>query len=475
MTTVTTRSIATTQDKQYLRKINEELYKRNFELAVKNKTLTLLRVLYEISTHSLGPEELARKLTHEIRVALNLQMVSIFVIDQPQKSVLPVALSTLEAIQPHVNVIEDDLAALNIPLNEKTNILAQVVRAKKFKQSKRLYPLLQPFIAKTKVDQLQTDAHIDTCLVFPLRIAQVVQGVLVLALDRPYNSLNQYEKEALDSLVDVVAVALDKAVIYRELQKANLHLKELDRAKSEFMSIASHQLRTPLAGIMGYLSMMVDGDFGVVNKEQTPVMKDVLEATKRLIRMVNIFLNVTRIEAGRFILNYTKVPFHEVIEAMYKELKPTADIKHVTLTYNRTLLPETEVDVDKIKDVVLNLIDNAIKYSPKGSVTVSAESDGKKVHVKVKDTGVGIAKEEARNLFSKFVRGSGIARVEPNGSGLGLFIAKKIVEEHGGRIWVESEGEGAGSTFQFEIPLKASTQALKKVAEMKARVRQGAK
>jgi signal transduction histidine kinase len=134
-----------------------------------------------------------------------------------------------------------------------------------------------------------------------------------------------------------------------------------------------------------------------------------------------------------------------------------------------------EVDVDKIKDVVLNLIDNAIKYSPKGSVAVSAESDGKVVHVMVKDSGVGIAPEEARNLFSKFVRGSGIARVEPNGSGLGLFIAKKITEEHGGRIWVESEGEGKGSTFQFEIPVKADKAALKKVAEMKARVRKSTK
>jgi len=259
-----------------------------------------------------------------------------------------------------------------------------------------------------------------------------------------------------------------------DLREANKKLTELDVAKSEFMSIASHQLRTPLAGIVGYLSMIDSGDFGAVNKEQAPVVKDILEATKRLIRMVNIFLNVTRIEAGRFVLNYTTAPFHDVIEAMYKELKPTADAKHVQLTYTKTELPVVEADVDKMKDVILNLIDNAIKYSPKGAVSVTSDTDGKVVHVMVKDTGVGIEPVEAKNLFSKFVRGSGIARVEPNGSGLGLFIAKKIVEEHGGRIWVESEGEGKGSTFQFEIPLKADKDALKKVAEMKARVRHDA-
>jgi K+-sensing histidine kinase KdpD len=465
----------TADDRPELQKINVELYKRNFELAVKNKTLSLLRRLYEISTYSLEPDELARKLTHEIRVALNLQLVSIFTLNKDDSTISPIALSTLEAIQKHVNPVEDAFAALKIPLTAKKNFLVQVVKTKKQRQQKKLYPLFEPFIDKAKIAALQTNAHIDTCVVFPLMIERKVEGVLVIALDRAYSTLNRYEKEALESLVDVVAVALDKALVYRELQKANEHLQELDKAKSEFMSIASHQLRTPLTGIMGYLSMIDSGDYGAMTKEQAPVVKDILEAPRRLIRMVNIFLNVTRIEAGRFILNYTKVPFHDVIEDMYKELKPTADAKHVTLVYNKTELPVAEVDKDKIKDVVLNLIDNAIKYSPQGSVAVSAESDGKIVHVMVKDTGVGIAPVEAKNLFSKFVRGSGIARVEPNGSGLGLFIAKKIVEEHGGRIWVESEGEGKGSTFQFEIPLKADKEAIKKVEAMKARVRKAAK
>jgi signal transduction histidine kinase len=462
-------------DSKGLQKINVELYKRNFELAVKNKTLSLLRTLYEISTRSLGPEELARKLSHEIRIALNLQLVSIFHVDEESETIFPIALSTLESIQEHVNTVEDELAALKIPFTAKANFLVSTAKGKKQKQTKKLYPLFSPFIPKAKIDAVQKNARIETSIVFPLVISNKTEGMLVIALDREYSTLNLYEKEALESLVNVVAVALDKALLYRQLRLANEHLQELDKAKSEFMSIASHQLRTPLAGIMGYLSMIDGGDYGKVNEEQAPVVKDILEATRRLIRMVNIFLNVTRIEAGRFVLNYTKAPFHDVIEAMYKELKPTADAKHVTLTYEKTELPTVDVDVDKIKDVVLNLIDNAIKYSPKGSVAVSAASDGKTVHVMVKDTGVGIEPVEAKNLFSKFVRGSGIARVEPNGSGLGLFIAKKIVEEHGGRIWVESEGEGKGSTFQFEIPIQADKLALKKVAAMKARVRRDTK
>jgi len=153
---------------------------------------------------------------------------------------------------------------------------------------------------------------------------------------------------------------------------------------------------------------------------------------------------------------------NEIIEAMYKELKPTADKKNVKLTYEKVDLPEVEVDEDKIKDVVLNLVDNAIKYTPEGSVAISATANQRTVRVKVEDTGVGIDKDEAGKLFNKFVRGSDIARVSPNGSGLGLFIAKKVVEGHGGRVWAESDGKGKGSRFYFEIPIVADAEAKKK-------------
>lgn len=309
----------------------------------------------------------------------------------------------------------------------------------------------------------------------PIAAKHEVSGLLFLSRKKSGDAFSNDDVQLLKVIAPQMASAIQKAQLYLEVKEFNIKLKqevdnatadlrtanerlrELDQAKSEFMSIASHQLRTPLAGIMGYVSMIVDGDYGEMQKEQAPILKDILEATKRLTRLVNTFLNATRIEAGRLRIDHLKVPFHEVIEGMYKELKPTADQREVELVNASPELPEVEVDVDKIKDVLLNLIDNAIKYSPNGTVTIDAEMTGagKHVHVMVRDTGVGIPPAEAKNLFSKFVRGSGIAQVEPNGSGLGLFIAKKIVEAHGGRIWAESEGEGKGSVFQFELPVKA--------------------
>jgi signal transduction histidine kinase len=217
---------------------------------------------------------------------------------------------------------------------------------------------------------------------------------------------------------------------------------------------------------MGMRTLLIDGDFGEINPDQKPVINDLLEASQRLARIVNVFLNVTRIEAGRFVMNFSNTtPFDDIIESVYKELKPTAEKKKVELIYEKTPLPKAEVDTDKIKDVLLNLIDNAIKYTPEGSVAISATADDTELSIIVKDTGVGIPPAEAKNLFEKFVRGSGIAQVQPNGSGLGLFIAKRIVEGHAGKIWVESEGPNKGSTFHVTLPLVAAESAKAKTAE----------
>lgn len=257
-----------------------------------------------------------------------------------------------------------------------------------------------------------------------------------------------------------------------DLRIANEHLKELDTAKSEFISIASHQLRTPLTGIMGYLSMMVAGDFGKIDPVQLKILSDVYGASHRLIRIVNIFLNVSRIEAGRFYLDYKQVTFDSVVDEIVMELKPTATKKGITLEVDPSVkaIGNVTVDPDKLKDVCLNLVDNAIKYSQSGTISVSAKKEGLNVHCFVHDQGVGIDPEEAKRLFSKFVRGTGIARVQPNGSGLGLFIAKKVVEEHAGKIWVESEGEGKGSTFQFVIPIKPTKEQIDLQAKIASKV-----
>lgn len=250
---------------------------------------------------------------------------------------------------------------------------------------------------------------------------------------------------------------VELASVNNKLGLANEHLKELDQAKSEFVSIASHQLRTPMTGIMGYLSMMTQGDFGKIKPEHQKILVDLLAESQRMIRLINQFLNVSKIEAGRFSYNKAPVQLEELIEREIKETQKAAvdkGLKIIPKLPSRPL-PKAVADADKLQDVILNLIDNAIKYTDKGTLTVGAEQLGDQLHFFVKDTGIGIKHEDTPELFNKFVRGSGIAQIHPDGSGLGLFIAKSIIDAHGGRIWADSEGEGQGSTFQFTIPINS--------------------
>jgi signal transduction histidine kinase len=240
-----------------------------------------------------------------------------------------------------------------------------------------------------------------------------------------------------------------------DLQEANMRLRELDKAKSEFLSIASHQLRTPISALKGYLSMMLDGDFGKVPDNIRKVISDLFESASRLARLINVFLNVSRIESGRLKLEKHPLQIADMIESVVTELKNQAEQKGLKLTYKKSKAkpPEVFADSDKLREVVLNLVDNSIKYTPKGSVTVYTEFDDKELTFVVEDTGIGIDPIEAKGLFRKFVRGSGVAQIHTGGSGLGLFIAQKIIKEHGGNVWAESEGKEKGSKFQFVIPL----------------------
>ena len=243
----------------------------------------------------------------------------------------------------------------------------------------------------------------------------------------------------------------------KELREANIHLQELDRAKTEFISIASHQLRTPLSGIKGYLSMMLEGDFGQIPEEQKKVLTSVLSNSDRLVRLVNIFLNISRIESGR--LRLEKSEFDLVMLAKEAVEQMSADTKGKNLSIVFKDHPEKMVvcaDRDKIYDVLLNFLDNAVKYTPTGKIIVRMflNKTKDKVTVTVTDTGIGIPSEELDELFVKFRRGKKIAQINTSGAGLGLFIAKKIIELHGGDIWAHSKGEDRGSEFGFEINLQ---------------------
>ncbi len=239
-----------------------------------------------------------------------------------------------------------------------------------------------------------------------------------------------------------------------DLKKVNIRLKELDKLKSEFVSIASHQLRSPLTAIKGYASLLLEDSYGKIPLSAKEAIEKIFESTDLMVNSVEDFLNVSRIEQGKMKYDYSNFNIVELVKDVFDEQKNIADEKSIVLSFNsgnEKII--VKADLGKMKQVFTNLVDNAIKYTPKGSVVLSIHATNDIVRFVVKDTGVGLSKEDVNKLFTKFSRASDANRINVKGTGLGLYVAKQMILAHKGKIWVESEGKGLGSSFIVELPI----------------------
>ncbi|MFA5368593.1 MAG: ATP-binding protein [Candidatus Paceibacterota bacterium] len=230
--------------------------------------------------------------------------------------------------------------------------------------------------------------------------------------------------------------------------------KFIETIKTEFVSIAAHQLRTPLSAIKWTLKMMLDGDIGKITAEQKDLLEKTYQSNERMIALINDLLNVTRIEEGRFLYKPEPMQMEDIVDTVINNSEEILRMKKTKLKFNKPkeLLPEVLVDKEKMSMVVQNLLENAIKYTNlEAEIDISLEKTDKDVLFKIKDSGVGIPKEQQERIFTKFFRGSNVIKMETDGSGLGLYTTKNIVESHSGKIWFDSE-EGKGTTFYFTVP-----------------------
>ena len=241
-----------------------------------------------------------------------------------------------------------------------------------------------------------------------------------------------------------------------KLQKAYQELKKLDEAKSEFIAMASHQLRTPLSIIKGYISMLIEGSYGKLEQSPVKVLKKVFGSNERLVKIVNDLLSMSKIELGKLDVVKKKTQIQDLINAVLEELKPRADTKNLNIKFEKSeqKLPEIKIDSLKIRQVIFTVVDNAIRYTEKGDITIKTRALNSKIQISVSDTGVGMAKKETEKIFESFTRGAAGINLWIQGTGLGLYLAKKYVELHNGRIWAESLGKEKGSTFYIELPIK---------------------
>lgn len=244
-------------------------------------------------------------------------------------------------------------------------------------------------------------------------------------------------------------------LLTQELAEANQELKRLDAAKSEFISIASHQLRTPLTAIKGYISLVLEGSYGKVSVSVQDILNKVYVVNNRMGQLVEDLLSISRIESGRVQYNFVETQLEPVVADLVDMFSIMARAKGLALKIRlpKKTLPKLSLDVNKIREVISNLIDNAIKYTKEGGVTVSVEEGKGYVVVKVADTGIGVDPTDSKRLFEKFTRSSETMKLDVSGTGLGLYVGKNFVEAHGGLLSVESDGPGKGATFVIKLPV----------------------
>ncbi|MDD5639838.1 MAG: ATP-binding protein [Candidatus Pacebacteria bacterium] len=230
--------------------------------------------------------------------------------------------------------------------------------------------------------------------------------------------------------------------------------KMIDQMKTEFVSVAAHQLRTPLSAIKWTIKMLLDGDVGKLSDEQVDFLNKSYESNERMINLVNDLLNVSRIDEGRFIYKPEPLQIEDIFKLMTENVETIAEKKNLKLIldFPPSLLPPVFADREKMGIVVQNLIENSIKYTPPGGeIIISIEDMKDDLLIKIKDTGVGIPKDQQDRIFTKFFRGENVIKLETEGSGLGLYTVKNIVESHKGKIWFQSELD-KGTTFFFTLP-----------------------
>lgn len=295
-------------------------------------------------------------------------------------------------------------------------------------------------------------------------------GFIVLGVRKSGKLYDSNDQQVLETISNTVIIAIQNAINFEEIQNFNTtlqgrvdeatrkyratneKLKKLDETKDEFISMASHQLRTPLTSVKGYLSMVLEGDVGPLNKQQEELLKQSYLSSQRMVNLIADLLNLSRLNTGKFIIDPHPIDLRDVVDSELMQLRETAKAKDIELAYEKPdSFPILNIDENKIHQVVMNFADNAIYYTPSGGkITVELRETPTAIEYTVTDTGIGVPRDVQRHLFTKFYRADNAKRARPDGTGLGLFMAKKVIIAQGGSVIFDSE-EGKGSTFGFRF------------------------
>lgn len=459
------------QLRQDFEQLSQEMYKRNLELNESNQMLSLFRQIDSAVLDSQAKvEDVSQLVADAVTAFSSVSMTALFVQPEDTEKLRLVGLGWDESFgkKPSLSKkavrVDNNIAWLTGP-NQTAIVDVATVTPEQIMHA-----------LDVTVEQGKTLLNIGlrTLVVHKLIVRYRIVGLLVIGLPHASDAINERQWELFIRIGEAVGLAIDNKMLFeenqhmlRQVQRSNSKLKALDETKDEFISMASHQLRTPLTSVKGYLSMVLEGDAGEISDMQRKLLDQAFVSSQRMVYLIADLLNLSRLKTGKFIIDAVPSNLAKVIEDEISQLKETAASRNLTLTYDKPAnFPVVMLDETKIRQVIMNFTDNSIYYTPAGGkIELKLEDTGKTIEFTVTDNGIGISKKEQAHMFTKFFRAGNAKLARPDGTGLGLFMAKKVIIAQGGSIIFKSQ-ENKGSTFGFsfdksKLDIEAETTATK--------------
>ena len=447
-------------NKGVFRSKQEKRFKSIFESIWK-----IEKTVLEIVDFDQATKEVVNIILEELGyINFGYEIIVLTLVDPQKDGLRRIAISHTELAGRFLKASPVPFNEIIIPFFAKNNLSIRAMNEKKMFVSQHVSDVLEPALPTEWVENFQKTLGVKTTIVFPVIAKQKVLGTIIFTLSKKKGDISQEEWSVLESFVGATGIALDNALLFRklndttgQLKNSNERLKVLDKLKNEFVSVASHELRTPMTAIKSYLWMALHDKGGILNEKQRYYVQRGYNSADRLIRLVNDMLNISRIESGRIMITLQSVDLIKLTQEVVDDVLPRAKEMGITVNIRKPApLSPALADPDKIKEVLFNLIGNSLKFTPKGgTITVSFALKNGYIETKVADNGSGIAPEDMGKLFQKFglVEGSYITNQTSTsmGTGLGLFICRSIIEMHHGEIKAASEGTGKGSVFSFTL------------------------
>ncbi|MFH1648646.1 MAG: GAF domain-containing sensor histidine kinase [Patescibacteria group bacterium] len=431
-------------------------------LVDKNRALDATYKLIEIVLATSDFDEMVQKIADIIPMALGYELAILFLIDDSNQKLTKAAISNTIKDEVLKKEIEGTILNVDISLGYDDNLCVQAVKDKKQQITDDLYNALKPSVRSEHANNIQSMLKTKTNVVTPLVARDIPIGALVVSIPKTEEQVSDFEKEMLRKFCENAGIALENSRLLKNLTttKENLsqayeNLKVLNKMKDEFLTVASHELRTPMTIVKSYLWMLQKQKSGKLNGKQNEYLNKAISGTERMIALINDMLDISKFEQNKVTFILRQVDICNIINNVLTNFEIKAKNKGIKLVFDENCKDIfVDADIEKIEDVIMNLVDNGIKFTDKGTVNVGVDTEKDRIRVWIKDTGSGVNPEDITRLFHKFGRidESYTIASDTGGTGLGLYIVKLYIEGMGGNVGVDSEGKGKGSTFWFTLP-----------------------